>query len=165
MTETIQIVVVDNQPLFGAGVTTVLEAEPGVEIVGQGTTAEEAIYLACNRLPNIILLSLDLTDRSLNTIRVIADECPATRVAFLTASEEDEHIIEVLRAGAKAYILKRITGPELIGVLRSVHTGQSYVPPALAARLILKMNRDNFKHPHRFKAPIAVEAAAQSRRR
>ncbi len=165
MTDKIQIVVVDNQPLFRAGVATVLKAEPGVEIAGQGTTAEEAVYLACNLLPNIILLSLDLTDSTLNTIRVIADECPATRVVFLTASEEDEHIIEVLRAGAKAYILKGITGPELIGVLRSVWMGQNYVPPALAARLILKMNGDNLKHPRRFKAPTAIEAAVQSRRR
>ncbi|MFN8459454.1 MAG: response regulator transcription factor [Anaerolineae bacterium] len=139
MGDKIHVVVVDDHPLFREGVSTILGAEPDIEIVGQGTCAEEAVHLACDLLPDIILLDLDMPGHGLNAARIIADSCPVTKIVILTVSEADDHLVAALKAGARAYILKGVAGRELIRILRGVWAGESYVPPMLAASLLLEM--------------------------
>jgi DNA-binding NarL/FixJ family response regulator len=140
MSDKIHVVVVDDHPLFREGVATILGAEPDIEIVGQGTTAEEAVRLASDLLPDIILLDLDLPGSGLNAARIIADTCPVTKIVILTVSEADDHLVAALKVGARAYILKGVAGRELVRILRSVWAGESYVPPVLAASLLMEMS-------------------------
>ncbi len=140
MTDTIRVVIVDDHPLFREGVATILGNEPDFEVVGQGASAGEAIQLARDLLPDLILLDIDMPGTGFAAAQSISAECPVTRIAFLTVSEADDHLVKALKTGARAYVLKGVAGRELIRILKAVHSGESYLPPALAASLLLEMS-------------------------
>ena len=95
--------------------------------------------MARDLLPDIILLDIDMPGGGLDAARIVAEECPVTRIVMLTSSEDDDHLIRALKIGARAYILKGVAARELIRILRAVWAGESYVPPMLAASLLLEM--------------------------
>ena len=136
----LHVVIVDDHALLRDGLATILSAEADFEVVGQGGSAEEAVRLARDLLPEIILLDIDMPGGGLDAARTIAAELPVTRIVILTASEHDDHLIAALKTGARAYILKGVAARELLRILRAVAAGESYVPPALAASLLLEMN-------------------------
>src|SRR4051794_10838137 len=138
----IQVVVVDDHPLFREGVAAILSLQPDLAVVGQGASAEEAIRLARDLLPELILLDIDMPGGGLNAAHTIATLCPVTKIVMLTVSEEDDHLLTALKIGASAYILKGVPGRELVPTLRAVAAGESYVPPALAASLLLEMGEN-----------------------
>ncbi len=140
MGDKIQVAIVDDHPLFREGVASILGCEPDFEVVGQGASAEEAVRLARDLLPDIILLDITMPGEGLSAAGTIAAVCPVTKIVMLTVSEEDDHLIAALKAGARAYILKGVAGRELIRILRTIAAGESYVPPALAASLLLEMS-------------------------
>lgn len=139
MSDRIQIVIVDDHPLFRDGVIKTLEAEPDLEIVGQGTTAAEAIELASELLPDIILLDITIPGGGLVAAQTIAAAVPVTRIVMLTASGAEEDVMTALKAGARGYILKGVSGDELCKIVRDVHAGEAYVTPTLAASLLSEM--------------------------
>lgn len=139
MSGNIQIVIVDDHPLFREGVATTLRAERDIDIIGQDDSAQAAIHLASNQRPDIILLDIDIPGGGLNAAATIADTCPMTKIVILTVSAEEEHLIAALKVGARAYILKGIAARELVRILRAVAAGETYVPPALAANLLLEL--------------------------
>lgn len=139
MSERIQIVIVDDHPLFRDGVIQTLQAEADVEIVGQGTTAAEAVRLAGELLPDIILLDITIPGGGLAAAQSIAAAVPVTRIVMLTASAAEEDVLTALKAGARGYILKGVSGDELIKIVRDVYSGEAYVTPALAASLLSEM--------------------------
>jgi two-component system nitrate/nitrite response regulator NarL len=138
-TEKIHIVIVDDHALFREGLVSILGAEANIQVVGQGGNADEAVRLARDLLPEIILLDIDMPGNGLQAAQVITQECPVTRIVILTASEDDDHLIAALKTGARAYILKGVAARELVRILHAVAAGESYVPPALAASLLLEM--------------------------
>ena len=135
----LRLVIVDDHVLFRDGLATILNAEADYDVVGQGGSAEDAIRLARELQPDLILLDLDMPGGGLEAARVIANEYPTTRIVVLTASEADDHLIAALKTGASAYILKGVAARELLRILRAVAAGESYVPPALAASLLIEM--------------------------
>ena len=136
----LRVIIVDDHVLFRDGLTTILAAEEDIEVVGQGGTAQDAIDMARDLLPEIILLDIDMPGGGLNAAQIIANDCPVTKIVILTASEEDDHLISALKIGASAFILKGVAARELLRILRAVADGESYVPPALAASLLLDMH-------------------------
>ena len=136
MSDKIQLVIVDDHPLFREGVINTLRAEPDLEVVGQGTTAEDAIRLVDHLLPDLILLDLAIPGGGMNAAQAIVTACPVTKIVILTASEEEDHVVLALKSGARAYILKGVSARELVSILRAVYAGNGYVPPALAAHLL-----------------------------
>ncbi|MBE0696379.1 MAG: response regulator transcription factor [Anaerolineaceae bacterium] len=136
----IRIVIVDDHVLFRDGLATILDAQDDLEVVGQGGSADDAIRLVRDLLPDIILLDLDMPGGGLEAARVISNDCPVTRIVILTASEEDDHLLTALKTGTRAYILKGVAARELLRILRAVAAGESYVPPALAASLLLELH-------------------------
>jgi DNA-binding NarL/FixJ family response regulator len=138
--EQLHVVIVDDHALFREGLAAILAAEADIDVVGQGGTAQEAVDLARDLLPDIILLDIDMPGGGLEAARAIANEFPVTKIVILTASEDDDHLIAALRSGARAYILKGVAARELVRILRSVAAGESYVPPALAASLLLEIH-------------------------
>ena len=139
MSDKIQVVIADDHTLFREGLAGIISANKDFEVVGQGGTMAEAIQLARDLLPDIILLDIDMPGGGLEAARTIAEEFPVTRIVVLTSSEEDDHLIRALKIGARAYILKGVAARELIRILRAVWAGESYVPPMLAASLLLEM--------------------------
>ena len=135
MNDRINVVIVDDYTLLREGLESILCAEADIEVVGQGASAEEAVRLAVELLPDIVLLDIDMPGDGLGAARIIADRCPVTKIVILTASEQDDLLIKALHAGARGYILKGVAARELLRILRAIHAGESYVPPALAASL------------------------------
>lgn len=139
MADRIQLVIADDHTLFREGLASIIGGNEDFEVVGQAGTMQEAVQLARDLLPDIILLDIYMPGGGLEAARIIADECPVTRIVILTSSEEDDHLIRALKIGARAYILKGIAARELFHILRAVSAGESYVPPMLAASLLLEM--------------------------
>ena len=138
MVDRLTVVVVDDHPLFREGVAQTLQAE-GIEVLGQGGTAAEAVRLAYEWLPDVLLLDIDIPGGGLNAALEVAQSCPVTKIVMLTVSEEEDNLIAALRAGARAYVLKGVAARELVRILGSVAAGESYVTPTLAASLLLVM--------------------------
>jgi two-component system nitrate/nitrite response regulator NarL len=140
MGDRIRVAIVDDHPLFREGVAHTLAGGHGIEIVGQGASADDALQLARDLLPDVILLDISMPGGGLNAAREIAAACPATRIVMLTVSEEDD-LLAALKAGARAYALKGVSGRELASILRAVHAGEVYVTPTLASSLLFEMTR------------------------
>lgn len=136
MREKISIVVVDDHPMFRLGVIDTLRQEPDFEIVGQGENVDDALRLAKEHLPNIVLLDVNMPGNGISAISEITSEYPVVKIVMLTVVEDEQNVMEALAEGANGYVLKGISGPEFANAIRSVHAGDGYVPPSLAARLL-----------------------------
>ena len=139
MTNELRVVLVDDHPLFQEGVAKTLSDNPDFRVVGQGACADDAVRLARDLLPDVILLDISMPGSSLDAARAIARACPEVKILMLTVSESDEDVTEALRAGAVGYILKGVGGETLVEIIRAVQRGESYVSPDLAARLLVEM--------------------------
>lgn len=141
MSNMIDIVIVDDHPLFREGVAHTLSAEADLHVVGQGETAEDAIQLVGKLAPDLVLLDITMPGSGLHAARAIAATYPSTRVVMVTASEEEDDLLAALKAGARAYVLKGVPARELIGILRAVAGGEVRLPPWLASNILLEMTR------------------------
>lgn len=153
MSDKIHIVIADDHALFREGLAGIINGEEDFEVVGQAGAMQEAVRLARDLLPDIILLDIEMPGGGLEAARFIAEQFPVTRIVVLTSSEEDDHLISALKIGARAYILKGVAARELIRILRAVWTGESYVPPGLAASLLLEM-RDTQSRQKQLASPL-----------
>ncbi len=139
MRDKLQIVLVDDHPLFREGVAYALQSQPDFEVVGQGDSLDDAIRLACELLPDLVLLDIGIPGGGIQAARTIASACPATKIVMLTASAEDDDLLAALKAGAQGYVLKGVSARELARVVRAVNEGERYVTPSLAASLLAEM--------------------------
>jgi two-component system nitrate/nitrite response regulator NarL len=139
MTTSTRIVVVDDHPLFREGVVRTLRGIADFDVVGEGTSADDAIRLAQEQLPDLILLDVSMPGGGIHAAERISADCPVVKIVMLTVSEHDDDVTAALRAGARGYILKGVGGTELIGIVRDVLSGEAYVSPDLAARLLADM--------------------------
>ncbi len=136
MIERIRVAVVDDHPIFREGVAFTIRSSQAFEIVAEGASADDAIRIAKELLPDVILLDVSMPGGGIEAARVISSACPVVKVIMLTVSEQEEDVTQALEAGANGYILKGTSGTDLISTLQSVSRGESYVSPGLAARLL-----------------------------
>ena len=145
MNDTISLVIVDDHPLWREGVIATLQSDEDIRVIGEGGSAEEALSLCSSLLPDMLLLDLNLPGGGLNAARAVAHACPVTKIVMLTFSEQEDDVIATLKAGARGYVLKGVSGRELRGIVRSIHAGEVYVAPALAAALLREMSTEPAK--------------------
>jgi two-component system, NarL family, nitrate/nitrite response regulator NarL len=141
MTDKIHVVIIDDHPLFRQGVVQTLSGAPDIEVLAEGGSALDAVRLASELLPDVLLLDIDIPGGGLTAAQAVAARVPVTRIIMLTVSEEEEHLLTALRSGARAYVLKGVSGRDLIAIVRGVWAGEVYVTPALATSLLLEMTR------------------------
>jgi DNA-binding NarL/FixJ family response regulator len=134
----IRIAIVDDHPLFREGLVETMKAAPGVEVVAEGATAEDACSIVAGVAPDVLLLDICIPGDGINAARTIRQAPAHVKIVILTASEDDEHVTDAIDAGVNGYILKGVTGLELIRAVECVHAGASYVTPHLAARLLMQ---------------------------
>ena len=139
--EPLQVVVADDHPLFREGVIASLSADAGILVVGEAGEADTAVRLVREVLPDVALLDVDMPGDGLRAASRIASASPATRVIMLTSSEDEDHLLTALKAGASGYVLKGVSASELTHIVRSVSAGDVYVAPALAFGLLHEMTR------------------------
>ncbi len=138
MDNKIEVVVVDDHPLLREGVANTLAASPSFSVVGQGSSAEDAVRLARDHLPDILLLDISMNGGGINAARDISAAYPVIKVVMLTVSEHEEDVFASLKAGARGYILKGVTARELVRIVQTIHAGETYVAPTLAASFLLE---------------------------
>jgi DNA-binding NarL/FixJ family response regulator len=143
MTESIRVLVVDDHPLFRQGVVSSLGMEPGLTIVGEADSGEDALKLARELLPDIVLLDISMPGwNGLVTAEKISTACPASAIVILTVSEDKDKLLAAFKAGARAYVLKGVSPQELAKVVRSAAAGDVYVSPSLAAEMLVTLTHD-----------------------
>jgi DNA-binding NarL/FixJ family response regulator len=136
--EVIRIAIVDDHPIMRAGLVYTFERELGFEVVAQGGTGAEAIQIAETLLPDLILLDINMPGNGVEAARAISQACPDVRIIMLTAHDDEQYVVDTLRAGASGFVVKGISSEDLIKTAQSVHQGEAYVSPGLAARLLGK---------------------------
>ena len=136
-TKVTTIVVADDFPVFRKGLKSLLEAEPNFRVIGEIGGGLEAVRLAERLRPNIVVVDLKISGiDGLEVTRQISRRLTKTSVAILSTYSNQSHVLEALRTGAKAYILKDSAPEELILAIREVTAGRYYLAPALSERAI-----------------------------
>ncbi|MDW4550778.1 response regulator transcription factor [Defluviimonas sp. D31] len=133
----IRVVIADDHPLYREGVARSLADDSGIAVVGQGQDADSAVELVARTRPDVVLLDLSMPGGGgiAALRRIMAQDAPP-KVAMLTVSEEDDDVMQALKAGAVGYVLKGVGARELVAIVKDVARGQSYVSPSLAARIL-----------------------------
>jgi two-component system nitrate/nitrite response regulator NarL len=134
-----RIAVIDDHPLYREGVVLTLSRDAAFEIVGEGGTADQAVRLAEETSPDIMLLDIGLPGGGIEAIARVLRVSPVTKVVMLTGSESEDHVSTALESGARGYVLKGIGAQELVRTIRAIASGETYVTPGLAARLLTQM--------------------------
>ncbi len=138
----IRILVADDHGVLRAGLRALLNAEPDLLVVGEASDGFEAINLARQLNPDILLLDIVMPGPeggSIEVARRIKQTLPAVRVLFLTLHEDVGLMREALQAGAAGYTIKRTVDTELIHAIRTVHEGKYYVHPEMTQALLKDM--------------------------
>jgi two-component system nitrate/nitrite response regulator NarL len=142
MAESIRILVADDHPLFREGVVHSLASEADLTVVGQASSGEEALRMARDLLPDVVLLDIGMPGwGGIVTAEKITTACPATRIMMLTVMEDEDKLLASFKAGARAYVLKGVSAHDLARVVRSVAQGEAYVTPSLAAGILVALSR------------------------
>jgi DNA-binding NarL/FixJ family response regulator len=150
--EPIRVLVVDDQELFRRGITMLLAAEPGIEVVGEAGDGIEGAELAQSTAPDVVLLDVRMPRRSgIEACLAIKESVPSAKILMLTMSDEEADLYEAVKSGASGYLLKDSSIDEVAQAVRVVADGQSLISPSMAAKLI-----DEFKQlakPEREQVP------------
>ena len=162
MTDEIQVAIVDDHPIFREGVIMSLSSQSDIKVIGQGASKEDALRLATDLLPDILLLDIGIPGGGIATAQAISEVCPATRIVMLTGSEAEEDLLAALKVGARAYVLKGVSARELVTILRNVAAGDVYVTPALATSLLFDRHRNH--PPEGLPASLADELTPRETR-
>ncbi len=142
MSEPIRVLVADDHPLFRDGVAHSLASEPNIEVIGQASSGGEALQMAREHLPNVLLLDIAMPGRGgIVAAGEVAAACPATKIIMLTVSKHEDDLMAALKAGARGYVLKGVSARELANVVRAVAGGDVYVSPSLAADMLRELSR------------------------
>jgi DNA-binding NarL/FixJ family response regulator len=133
----LRLLIVDDQSLIRRGLSMMLATEAGIEVVGQAADGIEAVALALQTQPDVIVMDLQMPRASgVVATREITARLPATRVVVLTTFDDDELVFEAIRAGAQAYLLKDASEAEVLETIRAVHRGESRLSPAIARKVM-----------------------------
>ncbi len=135
--ENITVLLVDDHDVVRTGLRSYLETQPGVQVVGEARDGEEAIRLANELCPRIILMDISMPRMDgLEATRKIKSSNPEALILTLTVHEDKQYFMEMLGAGAAGYMTKQAAADELVAAIKSVAAGNIYLQPALARWLL-----------------------------
>ena len=148
MGDRIDILVVDDHPLFRQGVVHALKGEPDFNLVGETASGEEALELARSLLPDVVLLDVNMVGwNGIVTAEKISIACPATAIVMLTMADDKDKLLAAFKAGARAYVLKGVSAQELARVVRSAAAGEVYVSQSIAGEMLVSLTQGKAPDP------------------
>ena len=134
----IRVVLVDDHAVVRSGLRLLLDAEDGVEVVGEAGNAKDAVFRARALKPDVILLDLVMPGESgIEVLPKLLKESPETSVLVLSMQDDPSYVREAFAAGASGYVLKEAADEEVVSAVREIASGGRYVHPALGARLVV----------------------------
>ncbi len=140
---TIRIGIVDDHPLFREGVSRSLSETGDFEICGEGASAGDAYRLAKDAGADILLLDISMPGGGLFAVENIRQAFPTQKLVVLTVSEASDDVSAALNAGADGYVLKGVGSKMLAEILKTIASGENYVSPTLAAKLLVSLKEQN----------------------
>lgn len=142
MSETVRLLLVDDQRLMREGLRTLLELEPGLVVAGEANNGQEALARYAELRPDVVLMDvrMPVLDGVEATRRLLA-QFPDARVIILTTFDDDEYVFEGLRAGALGYLLKDVSMEELTEAIRTVIAGGVLIQPSVARKVVAEFAR------------------------
>lgn len=142
MTDTIRILLVEDQTLMRQGLKTILDLEPGLRVIGEAADGESGLRQALELRPDVVLMDVQMP--RLNGVEATAQLCrqwPEAKVIILTTFDRDDYVYQGVRAGALGYLLKDAPANQLIETIRRVHAGEIFIQPEIASRALREMMR------------------------
>jgi two-component system response regulator NreC len=133
----IRVVLVDDHTLFRSGLRAMLEEYDTLEVVGEAGTAHEALQVAMQTRPDLTILDISLPDISgTRLLPLLLEKLPTLKVLVLSMHEDEHYAREMLRSGARGYVLKTATASELYAAILAVHRGGEYIDAALVPKIL-----------------------------
>lgn len=136
MANLIRTAVIDDHPLFRDGVVKLLARTQGIEVVAYGSTAADAMSIARDLSPDVMLIELKLPDDGAAAASAIARKHPGIRIVILTVSDNHRDVAAMLQLGVHGYLLKGCTGQDIVRAVQRVHAGELCVTSSLAPSLL-----------------------------
>jgi DNA-binding NarL/FixJ family response regulator len=139
----ITVLLADDHTMFRQGVHQILDAEPGIQVVGEAKNGEEAVQMAERLKPDVVLMDINMPklDGVRATRRIMEGKEPLPTIIMLSMHRQDEYIFEAIKAGAKGYFLKDSDARDLIDALHSAVRGEAVLEPELARKVLDEFRR------------------------
>ena len=151
MSDPISILITDDHALVRQGIRDFLELQPDLSVNGEANSGEEAVRLAGELAPDVVLMDLVMPGMGgVEATRLVKQVSPHSQIIVLTSYHEDEYIFPALRAGATSYVLKDIGPDELAETIRKAARGESILHPRVAARVVQEMRGAKRDTPNLF---------------
>ncbi|MFC6833763.1 response regulator [Streptomyces goshikiensis] len=142
-TEPISVFLLDDHEVVRRGVHDLLDAEPDLTVVGEAGTAEQALIRIPALRPRVAILDVRLQDGAgVSVCRELRSRMPDLACLMLTSFDDEDALLDAVMAGASGYVLKQITGTDLVTAVRTVAAGQSMLDPGATTRLMARMRGD-----------------------
>ena len=133
----IRVLLAEDHNIVRDGLRLLLEAQPDIKVTAEAITGREAVVLAREDCPNVVVLDISMPDLDgIQATSLIRVECPQTQVLILTMHESDAYFFRSLQAGAAGYVLKKAASEDLINAVRAVARGEAFFYPSLARKLL-----------------------------
>ena len=137
MSEPITVMIVDDHEMVRQGAAGYLEAQPDIKVVAEAESGSEAVRLARETVPDVVLMDLVMPGMDgVEAARKVKDISPRTQIIVLTSYHQDEHIFPALQAGAISYLLKDVKARELVEAIHRAAKGEATLHPRVATRVI-----------------------------
>ena len=135
--DSLRVLIADDHALFRRGLQMVLEDEEDLEVVGEAGDGVEAVQMALELMPDVVLMDVRMPKNSgIEATEQIKDSLPHVKILMLTISDEEADLYDAIKAGASGYLLKEISIEEVAEAIRSVWAGQSRLSPSMASKLL-----------------------------
>ena len=121
---TVRVLVVDDQRLVREGIASLLGIQPGIEVIGTAADGREAVEQTLTLAPDVVLMDVRMPEMDgVDAVAVLTRRAPACKVVMLTTFDDEEYVVQALRAGAAGYLLKDLPAAELAEAVRLAHAG------------------------------------------
>jgi DNA-binding NarL/FixJ family response regulator len=136
----IKVLIADDHALFREGTHSLIDHEKDMDVVGEASDGEETIKLVTELHPHVVLMDIAMPKvNGIEATRRIKADFPSTAVLILTAYDNDQYIVALLEAGAAGYLLKNVSGSDLVNAIRAVYAGEAVLHPAIAQKVFSRL--------------------------